>query len=100
MIDGREEYLPDLVEQIIRDHIVPVMENETQEEREKRLNGYMEMKGKKIDGLTFGELSVLRRGLRTLDQMVIVDISKEFDEAYLIPLSGKKSNLKQSSEFA
>ena len=77
LIDGREEYLPDLVEQIIRDHIVPVMENETQEEREKRLNGYMEMKGKKIDGLTFGELSVLRRGLRTLDQMVIVDISKE-----------------------
>ena len=77
LIDGREEYLPDLVEQIIRDHIVPVMENETQEEREKRLNGYMEMKGKKIDGLTFGELSALRRGLRTLDQMVIVDISKE-----------------------
>ena len=77
LIDGREEYLPDLVEQIIRDHIVPVMENETQEEREKRLNGYMEMKGKKIDGLTFGELSALRRGLRTLDQMVIVDISKD-----------------------
>ena len=77
LIDGREEYLPDLVEQIIRDHIVPVMEDETQEEREKRLNGYMEMKGKKIDGLTFGELSALRRGLRTLDQMVIVDISKE-----------------------
>ena len=77
LIDGREEYLPDLVEQIIRDHIVPVMENETQEEKTKRLNGYMESKGKKIDGLTFGELSALRRGLRTLDPMVIVDISKE-----------------------
>ena len=76
LIDGREEYLPDLVEQIIRDHIVPVMENETQEEREKRLNGYMESKGK-IDGLTIGELAALRRGLRTLDPMVIVDISKE-----------------------
>ena len=77
LIDGREEYLPDLVEQIIRDHIVPVMENETQEEKTKRLNGYMEMKGKKIDGLTIGELAALRRGLRTLDPMVIVDISKE-----------------------
>ena len=76
LIDGREEYLPDLVEQIIRDHIVPVMENETQEEKTKRLNKYMESKGK-IDGLTIGELSALRRGLRTLDQMVIVDISKE-----------------------
>ena len=77
LIDGREEYLPDLVEQIIRDHIVPVMENETQEEKTKRFNGYTEMKGKKIDGLTFGELSALRRGLHTLDPMVIVDISKE-----------------------
>ena len=77
LIDGRKEYLPDLVEQIIRDHIVPVMENETQEEKTKRLNGYMELKGKKFDGLTIGELAALRRGLRTLDPMVIVDISKE-----------------------
>ena len=77
LIDGRKEFLPDLVEQIIRDHIVPVMENETQEEKTKRLNGYMELKGKKFDGLTIGELSALRRGLRTLDPMVIVDISKE-----------------------
>ena len=76
LIDGRKEYLPDLVEQIIRDHIVPVMENETQEEKTKRLNKYMELKGK-IDGLTIGELSALRRGLSTLDPMVIVDISKE-----------------------
>ena len=77
LIDGRKEYLPDLVEQIIRDHIVPVMENETQEEKTKRLNKYMELKGKKFDGLTIGELAALRRGLRTLDPMVIVDISKE-----------------------
>ena len=76
LIDGRKEYLPDLVEQIIRDHIVPVMENETQEEKTRRLNKYMESKGK-IDGLTIGELSALRRGLHTLDPMVIVDISKE-----------------------
>ena len=60
LIDGRKEYLPDLVEQIIRDHIVPVMENETQEEKTRRLNKYMESKGK-IDGLTIGELSALRR---------------------------------------
>ena len=60
-----------------RDHIVPVMENETQEEKTKRLNGYMESNGKKFDGLTIGELAALRRGLHTLDPMVIVDISKE-----------------------
>ena len=77
LIDGRKEYLPDLVEQIIRDHIVPVMENETQEEKMKRFNEYIELKGKKIDGLTTGELTALRRRLHTLDPMVIVDISKE-----------------------
>ena len=77
LIDGRKEFLPDLVEQIIRDHIVPVMENETQEEKTKRFNEYIELKGKKIDGLTTGELTALRRRLHTLDPMVIVDISKE-----------------------
>ena len=77
LIDGRREYLPDLVEQIIRDHIAPVLENETQEEKEKRFNEYIGHKGKKIDGLTIGELAVLRKGLRTLDPLVIIDISKE-----------------------
>ena len=57
----------------------------------------MELKGKKFDGLTIGELAALRRGLRTLDPMVIVDISKELMKTDLIPLSGKKSNLKQFS---
>ena len=77
LIDGRKEYLPDLVEQIIKDHIVPVMENETQEEKMKRFNEYIGLKGKKIDGLTTGELTALRRRLHTLDPLVIVDISKE-----------------------
>ena len=47
LIDGRKEYLPDLVEQIIRDHIVPVMENETQEEKMKRFNEYTEIERQK-----------------------------------------------------
>ena len=77
LIDGRKEYLPDLVEKIIQDHIAPVLENETEEERKARLERYIELKGKKIDGLTTAELAVLRRGLRELDPLVIIDISKE-----------------------
>ena len=77
LINGMREYLPDLVEQIIQDHIVPVLNSETQEEREKRLKEYIDQKSKKIDGLTIGELSTLRNGLRTLDPLVIIDISKE-----------------------
>ena len=77
LIDGRKEYLPDLVEKIIQDHIAPVLENETEEERKARLEKYMDLNGKKIDGLTTAELAVLRRGLRDLDPLVIIDISKE-----------------------
>ena len=77
LIDGRKEFLPDLVEQIIRDHIAPVLENETQEEREKRIKQYIEFQGKKIDGLTTSELASLRRRLRTLDPILVMDISKE-----------------------
>ena len=77
LINGRREYFPDLVKQIIQDHIVPVLENETQEEKEKRFNDYMDQKGKRIDGLTIAELANLRRGLRDLEPTVIMDISKE-----------------------
>ena len=77
LIDGRKEFLPDLVEQIIRDHIAPVLENEPQEEREKRIKQYIEFQGKKIDGLTTSELAILRRRLRTLDPILVMDISKE-----------------------
>ena len=76
LVNGRKEYLPDLVGQIIKDHIAPVLENETQEEREKRYNGYFTSKGK-IDGLTTGELTALRGRLRALDPILVMDISKE-----------------------
>ena len=77
LMNGMKEYLPDLVEQIIQDHIAPVLKSETQEEREKRLKEYIALKSKKIDGLTMGELSALRNGLCNLDPLVIIDISKE-----------------------
>ena len=77
LVNGRKEYLPDLVEQIIKDHIVPVLENETQEQREKRIEQYIDFKGKKIDGLTITQLASLRSKLRTLDPVIIMDISKE-----------------------
>ena len=77
LVNGRKEYLPDLVEQIIKDHIAPVLENETQEQREKRIKQYIDFKGKKIDGLTTIQLCSLRKRLRTLDPVIIMDISKE-----------------------
>ena len=36
LIDNRKEYLPDLVKPILQDHVLPLLENETEEEKAKR----------------------------------------------------------------
>ena len=77
LVNNQREYLPDLVKQIIQDHILPVLQSETEEEREKRITSYMELKSKLINGLTLGELAALRRGIHSLAPSVITDISKE-----------------------
>ena len=77
LVNNQREYLPDLVKQIIQDHILPVLQSETQEEREQRLESYLEIKTNNINGLTLGELAALRRGINTLAPSVITDLSKE-----------------------
>ena len=75
LIDNRKEYLPDLVKPILQDHVLPLLENETEEEKKKRLKFYIEAKGK-INGMTTSELTIFRRHLRELKPQVIADISK------------------------
>ena len=75
LIGNRKEYLPDLVKQILQDHVLPLIENETEEEKTKRLESYINSKGK-INGLTASQLALLRGHLRQLKPQVIADISK------------------------
>ena len=75
LIDNRKEYLPDLVKPILQDHVLPLLENETEQEKKKRLEFYIEAKGK-INGMTTSELTIFRRHLRELKPQVIADISK------------------------
>ena len=75
LINNRKEYLPDLVKPILQDHVLPLLENETEEEKKKRLEFYIEAKGK-INGMTTSELTIFRRHLRELKPQVITDISK------------------------
>ena len=75
LIDNRKEYLPDLVKPILQDHVLPLLENETEEEKKKRLEFYIEAKGK-INGMTLGENGVFIKNLRQLKPQVIADISK------------------------
>ena len=75
LINNRKEYLPDLVKPILQDHVLPLLENETEEERTKRIEFFINTKGK-INGMTLGETAVFTRNLRELKPKVIVDISK------------------------
>ena len=75
LVNRRKEYLPDLVKQILTDHVLPVMEKETKEEREKRIAFLMEMNCK-INEMTLSELTTFRGHLRQLKPELIADLSK------------------------
>ena len=87
LINGMREYLPDLVEQIIQDHIVPVLNSETQEEREKRLKEYIDQKSKKIDGLTIGELFYFKEWITYFRSTGYHRYFQRTNEAYLMKKS-------------
>ena len=75
LVNGRKEYLPDLVKQILTDHVLPVLEKETEEERKKRVAFFLSMGGK-INGMTLSELGMFIGHLRKLKPELIVDLSK------------------------
>ena len=75
LINNRKEYLPDLIKPILQDHVLPLLENETKEERAKRIELFINKKGK-INGMTLGENGAFIRHLRELQPKAIADISK------------------------
>ena len=75
LVNNRKEYLPDLVKQILQDHVLPVLEKETKEERDKRIAFFINVNGK-LDGMTLSELAIFGRHLRELKPELIADLSK------------------------
>ena len=75
LVNNRKEYLPDLVKQILTDHVLPVLEKETEEEREKRMVFFLSINGK-VNDMTLSELGMLFGRLRKLKPELIADLSK------------------------
>ena len=75
LVNRRKEYLPDLVKQILKDHVLPVMEKETEEEKKKRVAFFISMGGK-VNDMTLSELGIFRKNLRQLKPELIADLSK------------------------
>ena len=76
LVNNRKEYLPDLVKQILTDHVLPVMEKETEEERKKRIEFFVSISHGKINGMTLSEHAMFSLHLRQLKPELIADLSK------------------------
>ena len=77
LVNGKKEYLPDLVKQIFQDHILPAMEYGSEEERKKKMNAISDIFAAKKTGMTIGEFFILRRRIRNLEETTIMEVVAE-----------------------
>ena len=77
LFNNKQEYLPDLVKQIIQDHILPEFGRGTQEEKQMALQKLSSEYNPKATGLSLGAFSALRGQLRRLEPTFILEVTKE-----------------------
>ena len=77
LVNGKKEYLPDLVKQIFQDHVLPAMEYGSEEERKKKMNAISDIFAAKKTGMTIGEFFILRRRIRNLEETTIMEVVAE-----------------------
>ena len=77
LFNNKQEYLPDLVKQIIQDHILPEFDCGTEEEKQINLQKLLSEYNPKATGLSLGAFSALRGQLRRLEPTFILEVSKE-----------------------
>ena len=76
LVNNSKEYLPDLVKQILTDHVLSVLEKETEEERKKRHEFFVSISHGKINDMTLSELAMFSLHLRQLKPELIANLSK------------------------
>ena len=77
LVNGKKEYLPDLVKQIFQDHILPAMEYGSEEERKKKMEAISDIFKTTKTGMTLGEFFALRRRIRKLEETTIMEAVAE-----------------------
>ena len=68
LVNDKREYLPDLVKQIFRDHILPAMDYGSEEGRKEKLDAMANNFDAKKAGMSLGEFCILRRKIRILEE--------------------------------
>ena len=76
-INNNREYLPDLVKQILQDHILPALEYGSEEERQKTLEIISNTFNVKTAGMSLGEFFAFRGKVRRLEETTIMEVVKE-----------------------
>ena len=77
LFNNKQEYLPDLVKQIIQEHILPEFDCGTEEEKQINLQKLCSEYNPKATGLSLGAFSALRGQLRRLEPTFILEVTKE-----------------------
>ena len=77
LVNGKKEYLPDLVKQIFQDHILPEMEYESEEDQKKKMEAISNNFDAKKAGMSLGEFFALRRKIRILEETTIMEVVAE-----------------------
>ena len=77
LFNNKQEYLPDLVKQIIQEHILPEFDCGTEEEKQINLQKLCSEYNPKATGLSLGAFSALRGQLKRLEPTFILEVSKE-----------------------
>ena len=77
LFNNKQEYLPDLVKQIIQEHILPEFDRGTQEEKQMALQKLSSEYNPKATGLSLGAFFALRGQLKRLEPTFILEVSKE-----------------------
>ena len=77
LVNGKKEYLPDLVKQIFQDHILPALEYGSEEEKERKFEAIDNIFKTTKTGMTLGEFFALRRRIKKLEETTIMEVVAE-----------------------